>query len=390
MPLPPPPPRRKACDACVRAKRRCDLGNPCKRCTERNTLCLYPPPPSTTTTSNTPQDTDSIPSLPILPPSFPDSPQHNPFPNVIPAEPTDWIFPYMPEMSEVQVTNGNGFSTPSMSLEMIEILQQLEPRDILDRERVIFGTRQLRRYPEMLVNKGCTPFLHRHLYHDSLPSVISDLFGVCALYCSKKSSNYESIMWRIIEANINRLFEQQERGLPFLLAKVQALVLYQVIRLFDGDIRQRALAEQQDTILEQWTKELKDRTLWDSRSENTWEQWVFAESSRRTVIASLTMRGIFLVIKQGYCSLAPIVTELSFTANAKLWNVGNAYEWSKLWREENRLTVAQMKFEELFRCDGGDLEEFGMLMMVIYNGVDFVNEWLDRNNYPALLPADYE
>lgn len=37
-----PPPRRKSCQACIKAKRRCDLGQPaCLRCTQRLLECQY-------------------------------------------------------------------------------------------------------------------------------------------------------------------------------------------------------------------------------------------------------------------------------------------------------------------------------------------------------------
>lgn len=42
-----PPPRRKSCQACIKAKRRCDLGQPaCLRCTQRLLECQYSTPGS--------------------------------------------------------------------------------------------------------------------------------------------------------------------------------------------------------------------------------------------------------------------------------------------------------------------------------------------------------
>ena len=39
-----PPPRRKSCLACIKAKRRCDLSSPvCARCRQRKYDCTYPP-----------------------------------------------------------------------------------------------------------------------------------------------------------------------------------------------------------------------------------------------------------------------------------------------------------------------------------------------------------
>lgn len=42
-----PPPRRKSCTGCIKAKRRCDLGWPaCLRCSQRKMECRYPPTPA--------------------------------------------------------------------------------------------------------------------------------------------------------------------------------------------------------------------------------------------------------------------------------------------------------------------------------------------------------
>lgn len=42
-----PPPRRKSCHACVKAKRRCDQRQPsCTRCSQRKTACHYPSRPA--------------------------------------------------------------------------------------------------------------------------------------------------------------------------------------------------------------------------------------------------------------------------------------------------------------------------------------------------------
>ena len=45
-----PPPRRKSCQACVKAKRRCDQRSPaCLRCAQRKIRCQYPARPSRST-----------------------------------------------------------------------------------------------------------------------------------------------------------------------------------------------------------------------------------------------------------------------------------------------------------------------------------------------------
>ena len=385
-----PSARRKACNACVQAKRRCDLLYPCKRCVEKNLNCEYPnivvPPFSV-------NDNQFLAS----PETF-TSPSTNSV-DTAAQDGLDWLLPLTTMSTIVSETNQSrlsdvtqqSFSTPPMSDEMQEILDQMSKvTTTLDCERVTFGTRQLRTFPEMLVTKGRTPFLHHHLYHDNIPPVIQDIFGVCALYCSPKTSNYQTTMWRIIDGNVARLFQDPiPSSLPEHLARVQALILFQIIRLFDGDIRQRAQAEQCDTILASWTQELRDRTVWEDYGSQTWEQWIFAESSRRTVITSLTMRGIYLVLKQGHCTLAPQITQLSFTGKASLWNAPSAYLWQKAYTQDDHLKIKAMNFDDLvYQAKGADLEDFGLMMMVTYKGLDFVNEWLETHNYPLLPSMD--
>jgi len=387
-----PSARRKACDACVRAKRRCDLLYPCKRCVEKNIDCVYQnivvPPVGSTFTHASDTFPDPFANVPVSTSNTEDG--------------LDWLLPLMTmnssvpgidqsSLSNVAQQSDVAFTTPPMSDEMQDILDQMSKvATTLDSERVIFGTRQLRTYPEMLVTKGRAPFIHHHLYHDNLFPIIQDIFGVCALYCSPKTANYQSTMWRIIDANVARLFQDPiPSSLPEHLARVQALILFQIIRLFDGDIRQRAQAEQCDSILATWTQELRDRTVWEDSGSQTWEEWVFAESSRRTVITSLTMRGLYLVLKQGFCTLAPQVTELSFTGQAGLWNAPSAYCWRKAYYQSDHLKITAMNFDDLVsQSKGAGLDDFGLMIMVTFKGVDFVNEWLETHHHPLLPPVE--
>src|SRR5262249_20985940 len=132
----------------------------------------------------------------------------------------------------------------------------------LDCERVLYGTRQLRQYPEMLVTKGRTGFIHNQLYNDNLPPVIQDIFGVCALYCSPKTTNYESMIWQIIDVNISRFLQDPTTPrISPIISLSPSPDLFQIIRLFDGDIQRRVLAEEQDSILARWTKDLREHKV---------------------------------------------------------------------------------------------------------------------------------
>jgi hypothetical protein len=124
--------------------------------------------------------------------------------------------------------------------------------------------------PQWVRDTHC-PFLHRQLYSESgLPPCLQDAFTAVALYESKNDKN-EEVLFRIIEEKANKLLNEPSsvtdsgEGVPSsfrtveLLARVQALFIYQFIRLFDGDIRQRAQAEALIPTLKGWTN-----NLWES------------------------------------------------------------------------------------------------------------------------------
>ena len=71
----------------------------------------------------------------------------------------------------------------------------------------------------------------------------ADALASCALYTAKRPSNSRLIL-RTIETRANALLATPLPTLPFdILAHVHALLLYQIIRIFDGDSQLRASAQ---------------------------------------------------------------------------------------------------------------------------------------------------
>src|SRR5271156_4154957 len=394
-----PLPRRKACDACVRAKRRCDLSNPCKRCIEKKLTCVYKqlpqssPTTSASTVQPTPQTNTTITDLDTLPDSgmmIDDTVDSL-------GNTNDWILPFVNsafqdaglEFPQLSTSSELEFTIPPIPLDVSTLICEVPVSTEMDSDRLLYTTHQIRTFPEKLVSQGHTLFIHQHLYDRDIPSSIQDVFGACALYCSKRTGNYKTVMWRIIEGYITRLIAEEARegrgSLKDHLARVQALMLYQIIRLFDGDIRQRAMAETHEPILEAWTNNLRDRTVWGSNSPDcpsanggggvSWEQWLFGESCRRTVITSLMLRGVYLMLRRGYCTFGSQVTLLSFNAHAGLWNAPSAYLWSKqFYGGDKKLEIKQMDFDPIvLGATSAEVDDFGVMMMVTYKGVEYTN-----------------
>ena len=97
-----------------------------------------------------------------------------------------------------------------------------------------------------------------------------------------------------------------------------------LLTLTISDIRQRALAERQESILTQWTDQLESRTqTWMSTQPmQDWSTWMFAESVRRTILFSHLVRCLHRSLKLGYaCPDAGTLASKMFTAQTELWDL---------------------------------------------------------------------
>jgi hypothetical protein len=106
---------------------------------------------------------------------------------------------------------------------------------------------------------NATPFLHRYLYQDYTPKCIMSCFSTSVLYANRTSAN-TAMMMRTLHGNVRELVDTEARRIVSTptekLARAQALFLYQIIRLFDGDVALRAQGEKDLPLLQTWLGEL--------------------------------------------------------------------------------------------------------------------------------------
>lgn len=164
-----------------------------------------------------------------------------------------------------------------------------------------------------------------------------------ALSCHiKKTTSNEQVVTQIIEDRATQLLqdyavptaeprqEQDSRvanALDILeqIARVQALLIYQFLGLYDGDIRMRYLAQSLIPELYSWVQQLldqssqtgclgstlaspaaRDQTSFYSVEIHTpipdhlaWYDWILAETIRRTVIVACGVQALYIVLQQG-------------------------------------------------------------------------------------------
>ncbi|CRJ86298.1 hypothetical protein BN1723_000105 [Verticillium longisporum] len=139
----------------------------------------------------------------------------------------------------------------------------------VNRDAVLYCTEQFRSYPKRWVKQnGFAPFVHPSFYLPSstgcpesiLPLTLQDAFCACAAYAAKNDENSDLIL-SIVESKATALLyaDQTAWSLPEQLGALQALIMYQMIRWFDGDIRQRVLADAVEPVVATWTSALQTR-----------------------------------------------------------------------------------------------------------------------------------
>lgn len=135
---------------------------------------------------------------------------------------------------------------------------QYEPWQVYDpNTKAHFIIQSLKGYPSTFAKDSHTPWMHRYLYKDQMPSSIQSCLTVSALYSRMTSSNKASV-FRVLCQSLNELKQQQQLANTPLekLSRAQALFLYQIICLFDGDLTLRSNADRDMLLLQDWLDDL--------------------------------------------------------------------------------------------------------------------------------------
>ena len=236
----------------------------------------------------------------------------------------------------------------------------------------------IRTYPSMLLHQGKIPFIHPWLLSRPLQPAMQDAFTLCAVYSTLNQSN-KSHVFGILEARTGEMIRREDTdtiSMSNSLARVQALIFAHIIQLFDGDIRQRGLAEGREIILRRWTARLQEQSEEQSSglASPAWNSWVFAESVRRTVITSYVLIGLYSLIKTGDCGVIDLVAPLPFSAHTPLWSIPyvNAQralehpytpllatydDFVRSWETTRKIDIQPFERYLLVACMGEDCEE---------------------------------
>jgi len=337
--------RRQSCNACFRERRKCDLTYPvCARCKSRNKGCIYVYPPT--------------------PPPWKSQSQ----------EPGQaGRFSRAVVRSKVDPRRAAPPSVPRQ-LGSLGRLQPLSPLPGYAELAWIYDL--LRDSPSTFAAHGETVFIHKALFQGGrVPSPLLTAFGISAGCTSLNESNRD-ILFQALDTQMNHLlFTTPTGGTASTsaldnLARFQAIVLYQIIRLFYGDVNQRVAAERQAyavraqalRLLQSIDSTLSDTDMADSDtpgstsvetimqtgSAQSWEKWILSESIRRTVFVAFKLYTVYTAFRYGRCVETEALAMLPVsTRPARAWYSREFYDdWrhSRLVAREDTTTVGAFAF----------------------------------------------
>ncbi|KAI0890503.1 uncharacterized protein GGS22DRAFT_14452 [Annulohypoxylon maeteangense] len=410
--------RQKSCNACVKSKRRCDKQIPsCGNCLKRRFPCSYGGKSAMQSHSNSASGSSSgsVASPPAVYESS--SALHNGFSAIFDM---DLDFPdatlhfdgalesLLNSMADNQFNDTDklsgllgrdaqtGPSSTSKSLSRIDyskiapVCDDFEPWQLTDPStRICYIVNVLKNFHTTFAQYKSTIYMHGQLYASNPPRWILQAFATCVLYTSQTAATRGFVL-KILQENVNNLIHTAS-GTSFTprekLARVHALMAYQTIRMFDGDIALNQQAQNDMPIMEAWNEELRkirdnlndvfelDMIELRKKQPESWERWLFAESVRRTYIIGLALRTFWDLLRdQGDESDFGNWEYIHrWTLSRHLWAAQNSFDFWRAWNEKPMWVINAFCFDEFLRTGkGDDIDDLALVFLVLSFGLDEV------------------
>jgi hypothetical protein len=262
------------------------------------------------------------------------------------------------------------------------------------------------------VDQGSNPFIHEFLYKARMPLCMQDAYTTLSSYLLRKPTN-EQMIFRILEERVRRLVatqgleewpekDQDDLHSISLLARVQSLLIYLILGLFDGDIRLRHLAESQMPVLEKWVDEMIDHSNQmlsagaDSATKGqlfsqlnvqnvnnlenlNWHCWIVAESTQRTWMMATGIQAVYSMMQLG--KMPQCTGSMVVTTGPGVWEATSAVTWSRLCLEIKLGIVRMSEAERLFvEAAPEEVNEFTKVFLEATYGKDRMERWSQSGN----------
>ena len=417
-----------ACSACSRSKRKCGRQIPsCIRCVDRGKSCVYPPSRGRAASSSRPLLSDPLrDSVPRVDDGLLAGVAANtssPTANLILADDLmlDLAFPLMDsdfaapspliQTASAPATRADWFLAP----ETWKISHRVDISAAIPISKAVMKkyVAVLQSWFERWVTTGSNPFIHSCLYSAKSPACVQVAYATLASYIHRTPANTDTVLTIVEDRSTDLLREngaildrvgaekwadggEQDVDLFTQLTRLHALMVYQSIGLFNGDIRSRHVAEGHMAVQDSWAGKLfhsAAKALSNTHdvathlvgclptpstySQQQWYLWILSESIRRTWFVAVSLSAVFSVLQQGW---SPCPGSIMYTNRSGLWNAGSAIEWEKQCLGRNVEFLHRFECASLFdNAEPADIDEFGMAMLDMTFSGELLEKWRDRS-----------
>ncbi|KAF7860360.1 hypothetical protein EAF04_008487 [Stromatinia cepivora] len=380
--------RRKACEGCVKAKRRCDLLLPtCSRCKIKSFDCIYVDDASRKKSKRSSQGRTSIPG-PVKSTAvaqFSTNP-HKVCLDVQPHDDTNIpVLDYQSQQLGQDLTPWNSTTItsfpPDILLPSTNSITSLDPhiqsipidtfpspysslqyplRTTLSSTQVTYLVTQVKSFVSAFALHSQNSFIHRLTFRNPnlpLPTSYTDALSICALHTLNCPQTFS-----ILDSKLSCLISSSKKdywGTDDWLSGVQVFILYQIIRLWSSNERQKLNAERHIPLLMQWTNQLQIEYIGllaqgielglpinngeKGEIQDYHKRWILMESIRRTVMISVVLQCLYGGCKDGYIGgLLPILFGLPVSPGAgRVWEAlgKRIYDVQGEWEDQSDIHV---------------------------------------------------
>ncbi|KAE8384887.1 hypothetical protein BDV23DRAFT_191186 [Aspergillus alliaceus] len=419
-----PPPRRKSCEACKTAKRRCDLAFPaCSRCARRDIPCIYPGRQPTipqdlideafasvTYTNDIPLSLDGC-SLCVTDFDLPDLPGPPTIAQALDVFDPQWDYiDIAPPCISLEPPSSGLIPRQSFTMTAARTRPPM-PLSAVIASRLQFTIDVLKDIPKMMVVENQTPWSHKQLYKDGMPKLMQgksipfprlskyptkpkpptntpiEAYSSCALHITKNSLN-TPLITSLINTNIQTLLTSPVPTTPLeTLAHTHALLLYQIMLFFSPDphpqnlvpdLEASALSLLSCIYFPDPATPISTLPPTPEATLDFWSSWIFQESARRTVLFSFYLTQLYRLVHGEHSMVCDGRLGLvhSLYMSAHLWGAQEAGEFAVAWREKDHFIVGELNFGRLLaEAKAVDIDVFGRMLLVSYLGIEDAKAW---------------
>ncbi|EED19840.1 conserved hypothetical protein [Talaromyces stipitatus ATCC 10500] len=200
----------------------------------------------------------------------------------------------------------------------------------------------IRTYPLMMLRTETLPsFIHGHWYRPSggiepsLPEPLVNCMGIAQIFASHNTES-KPFLWRIvkieqrsfIEKNDQRQFSRED-----LLAAIQAQIMYVIMRIIDDSKMDQGMNLEMlvthEILCESLVQLCNEPFCQDERlyPSSSWEDWVFAESKRRTALVWFLIAQTIHIKTGVSCETISGFQDLPLCSPKSLWEAKTRSAW---------------------------------------------------------------